>query len=210
MYEVEVKVPAAHDAVRPALDDAGAEFLETVAQSDTYYDAPHRDFAATDEAFRLRTVATAAAGFQRGSDLDAAIDAVLSGAARAGGETRVTYKGPLVEAESKTREEFETTVGDADEMAAVLDGLGFEPAADVRKLRERHEFDGFTVLLDAVAGVGEHVEIETEVDTEAEVEAAREAAYEVLRDLGLDPTDQVRTSYLGLRLGHDETGDGDA
>ncbi len=207
MYEVEVKVPADHDAVRTALDDAGAQRVETVAQSDTYYDAPYRDFAETDEAFRLRTVATAADDFQRrddDDDLAADVDAVLSGDARAAGETRVTYKGPLVETESKTREEFETTVGDADEMAAVLDGLGFEPAADVRKLREKHELDGFTVLLDAVEGVGDYVEIETEVERETGVEAAREAAYEVLRDLGLDPTDQIRTSYLGLRLGADE------
>jgi adenylate cyclase class 2 len=205
MYEVEVKVPADHGAVRAALDDAGAEELETVAQSDTYYDAPHRDFAETDEAFRLRTVATAVEDFQRGDgDLDGDIDAVLSGRARAGGETRVTYKGPLVEAESKTREEFETTVGDREEMAAVLDGLGFEPAADVRKLRESHELDGFTVLLDAVEGVGDYVEVETEVGTESGVEAAREDAYAVLRRLGLDPGDQIRTSYLGLRLGGGE------
>jgi len=200
-----VKVPADHGAVRAALDDAGAEELETVAQSDTYYDAPHRDFAETDEAFRLRTVATAVEDFQRGDgDLAGDIDAVLSGDARAAGETRVTYKGPLVEAESKTREEFETTVGDREEMAAVLDGLGFEPAADVRKLRESHELDGFTVLLDAVEGVGDYVEVETEVGTESGVEAAREDAYAVLRRLGLDPGDQIRTSYLGLRLGGGE------
>ena len=205
MYEVEVKVPADHDAVRAALEAAGADRRGTVAQSDTYYDAPHRDFAETDEAFRVRTVASAVEGFERGDDLSGDVDAVLSGSARADGETRVTYKGPLVEAESKTREEFETTVGDAEEMAAVLDGLGFEPAADVRKLRARYRLEEFTVLLDAVEDVGDYVEIETEVDGEAEVAAAREDACAVLRDLGLDPTEQVRTSYLGLRLGVDET-----
>ena len=205
-----MKVPADHDAVRAALDDAGAERLGTVAQSDTYYDAPHRDFAATDEAFRIRTVASAVGDFERGDDLSADVDAVLSGDASADGETRVTYKGPLVEAESKTREEFETTVGDADEMAGVLDGLGFEPAADVRKLRTTYELEGFSVLLDAVEGVGDYVEIETDVETEAEVEAAREDAYAVLRDLGLDPTEQIRTSYLGLRLGDEDHEPGDA
>lgn len=210
MYEVEVKVPADHDAVRAALDEAGAERLETVAQADTYYDAPHRDFAATDEAFRIRTVASAAPAFERTGDLVADVDAVLAGDASAGGETRVTYKGPLVEAESKTREEFETTVGDRDELAAILDGLGFEPAADVRKLRTKYALDGFTVLLDAVEGVGDYVEIETDVATETEVEVAREDAYAVLRDLGLDPTEQVRTSYLGLRLGGEDPDAGDA
>jgi len=210
MYEVEVKVPVDHGAVRVALDEAGAKRLGTVAQSDTYYDAPHRDFAATDEAFRIRTVASAVERFERGDDLASDVEAVLDGDARADGETRVTYKGPLVEAESKTREEFETTVGDAGEMDAILAGLGFEPAADVRKLRTRFRLDGFTVLLDAVVGVGEYVEIETEVDAEAEVEAAREGAYAVLRDLGVDPTEQVRTSYLGLRLGDEEPDAGDA
>lgn len=210
MYEVEVKVPADHDAVRAALAGAGAERLETVAQADTYYDAPHRDFAATDEAFRIRTVASAAPAFERTGDLVADVDAVLAGDASAGGETRVTYKGPLVEAESKTREEFETTVGDRDELAAILDGLGFEPAADVRKLRTKYALDGFTVLLDAVEGVGDYVEIETDVATETEVEVAREDAYAVLRDLGLDPTEQVRTSYLGLRLGGEDPDAGDA
>jgi adenylate cyclase class 2 len=202
MYEVEVKVPADHGAVRAALDDAGAEELETVAQSDTYYDAPHRDFAETDEAFRLRTVATAVEDFQRGDgDLDGDIDAVLSGRARAGGETRVTYKGPLVEAESKTREEFETGVDSGDEVRDILSHLGFEAAATVRKLRERYRVDGFTVLLDAVEDVGEYVEVETDVGTEGEVEAAREGAYDVLGRLGLDPGEQIRTSYLGLKLG---------
>jgi adenylate cyclase class 2 len=206
MYEVEVKVPADHGAVREALSEAGAERRGMVAQSDTYYDAPHRDFAETDEAFRVRTVASAAEHFERGEDVTGDVDAVLSGDARTDGETRVTYKGPLVEAESKTREEFETTVGDADEMAAILDGLGFEPAADVRKLRARYRLDGFTVLLDAVEGVGDYVEIETDVGTEAEVEAAREDAYEVLESLGLDPAEQIRTSYLGLRLGGEDPG----
>jgi len=205
-----VKVPADHGAVRAALDEAGAERLGTVAQSDTYYDAPHRDFAQTDEAFRIRTVASAVETFERGEDLAADVDAVLSGDARAGGETRVTYKGPLVEAESKTREEFETAVGNEEEVAAILDGLGFEPVADVRKLRTKFHLNGFTVLLDAVEGVGDYVEIETEVDAEAEVEAAREDAYAVLRGLGLDPTEQIRTSYLGLRLGDDEPSARDA
>jgi adenylate cyclase class 2 len=206
MYEVEVKVPASHEAVREALAAAGAACEETVAQADTYYDAPHRDFAETDEAFRVRRVATAASGFERAGDLAADIDHVLTGDARASGESRVTYKGPLVETESKTREEFETTVGDGDQMREIVAHLGFDPVATVRKLRARYRLGEFTVLLDAVEDVGEYVEIETDVDSEAGVEAARETAYGHLRDLGLEPGDQIRTSYLGLKLGDDETG----
>jgi adenylate cyclase class 2 len=211
MYEVEVKVPADHAAVRSALADLGSERVDTVAQADTYFDAPHREFAETDEALRVRRVATAVPDFdpgvasardgESGNDLAAAIDAVLDGEHRADGESRVTYKGPLLEAESKSREEFETGVESGDEMRAILRRLGFEPAATVRKLRETHCADGFEVLLDAVEDVGEYVEVETDVESEREVEAAREDAYALLERLGLDPDDQIRTSYLGLKLG---------
>ncbi len=173
-----MKVRADHDAVRERLEEAGAERVERVRQTDTYYDAPHRDFAETDEALRLRREAA------EGEDEAA---------------TRVTYKGPLVEAESKTREEFETGVGDGETAHEVLSRLGFAPAATVEKERERYALDGYVVTLDAVEGLGEFVEVEREVP-ESAVESAREGAFEVLRSLGLDPEDGIRTSYLGMLL----------
>jgi adenylate cyclase class 2 len=177
MYEVEVKVPAHLATVADRLADLGAELTGTVVQEDTYYDAPHRDFAATDEALRVRRET------------------------RDGTTTaRMTYKGPLVDDESKTREEVETGVDDGYEADSVFRNLGFEPVATVRKDRRFYSYDGYTVTLDAVEDVGEFLEVETEVDTEADVAEAREGAYEVLRDLGLDPADQRRTSYLGLLL----------
>ncbi|UPW00340.1 class IV adenylate cyclase [Halorussus gelatinilyticus] len=178
MYEVEVKVPADHAEVRERLDALGADPVNAVEQEDTYYDAPHREFAETDEALRVR----------RESPEDADSFAEL------------TYKGPLVEAESKTRREVETEVAEGEAAGDILAALGFDPAATVRKERERFALDGYTVTLDAVNGLGEFVEIETEVADEDAVEAAREEAFEILRELELDPEDQIRTSYLGLLL----------
>ncbi|QSG10118.1 class IV adenylate cyclase [Halapricum desulfuricans] len=177
MYEVELKVRADHGRVRERLDALGAERVGGVTQADTYYDAPHRDFAATDEAFRLR-------------------EETRDGTA----ETRITYKGPKIDAESKTREELETTVGDAEVARELVESLGFEPVATVRKNREYFSLSGFTVTLDAVEGVGEFVEVETDVETEPEIESARESAAELLDDLGLDIDDQLRISYLELLL----------
>jgi len=177
MYEVEVKVAADLNAVAERLEELGAERTGEVVQVDTYYDAPHRDFAETDEALRVR---------RETEDGDT--------------EARITYKGPLVESESKTREEHETPVEDGETADAVFENLGFEPAATVEKDRRFYRWDGYTVTLDDVSGVGEFVEVETETD-EAGVEAAREGAFEVLQELGLDPDDQTRTSYLGLLLG---------
>jgi adenylate cyclase class 2 len=175
VYEVELKVRADHEPVRAALDELGATPRGRVRQVDTYYDAPHCDFAETDEAFRLRRET------------------------RDGVETaKLTYKGPLVETESKTREEHEIEVSDGSEADAIATGLGFTPAATVEKDREFYGLDGYTVTLDVVDGLGAFVEVETEVD--GDIEPAREGAKDLLRRLDLDPDDQIRTSYLGLLL----------
>lgn len=174
MYEVELKVPADHDTVRERLAALGADRRDVVDQADTYFEHPVRDFGETDEAIRIRREI-------RDGETEAA----------------VAYKGPLVEAESKSRVEFETGVADGETMDRVLRELGFERFETVEKRRERYSIDEYTVTLDAVEGVGEFVEVETEAET---VEPAREGAEAVLRELELDPADQVRTSYLGLLL----------
>jgi adenylate cyclase class 2 len=181
MYEVELKVRADHDAVRDRLRAAGAERTGAVAQVDTYYDHPGRDFATTDEALRVRAV----------RPLDDERDA----AERA---TRLTYKGPLVDESSKTREEFETGVTDGDAVEGVLERLDFAPAATVRKERETFTLSGYTVALDAVEGLDTFVEVEREV--ESGIDEARAGAERVLERLDLDPADGIRTSYLGLSL----------
>ncbi|NHX36194.1 MULTISPECIES: class IV adenylate cyclase [Halolamina] len=185
MYEVELKVEADHARVRSALEAAGAAPVDYVRQVDTYYDAPHREFAETDEALRLREE----------TELDGDGQPVET-------TTKMTYKGPLVEQASKTREEHETAVDDPDAAAGILDGLGFEPAATVAKERERFELDGYTVTLDQVEGLGSFVEVDRE-GAESEIERLRAGAQALLRDLGLDPADQIRTSYLGLLLAGD-------
>jgi len=183
MYEVEIKQRADHERVRRRLEAMDADPLGAVVQVDTYYDAPHRDFAETDEALRVRRER---AGAETGTE---------------SGETtaHLTYKGPLVEAESKTRQEFETAVGDDEALDAILDALGFEPAATVEKERRRFGVGEYTVTLDTVESLGEFVEIETDADEEG-VDTAREGAQSLLADLGLEPGPGIRTSYLELVL----------
>ena len=191
MYEVEIKVPADLDATRERLREVGAEHVAAKRQRDTYYDAPHREFAETDEALRIRREMPLSDGEGSASSAD---DPAAT----------ITYKGPLLDEASKTRAEHETGVDDGEALAAALSGLGFEPAATVEKRREFWAYDGFTVTLDAVTGLDEYVEIERAVESESEVDAAREAAIEALDRLGLDAGDQVRTSYLGLLLADED------
>lgn len=183
MYEVELKVRAEHGPVRERLAALGADPVDAVLQRDTYYDAPDRSFAETDEALRIRRERP-----------------------RNGGETEtaITYKGPKVDDESKTREEHQTGVTDPAAAEGILEGLGYEAAATVRKERERFAVEELTVTLDDVDGLGTFVEVELDVETESAVPEARDRAFEALETLGLDPEEGIRTSYLGLRLGASE------
>lgn len=177
MYEVEMKFRADHGRVRDELEGRGADPVGSVTQRDTYYDAPTRDFAETDEALRIRRE-------EREGE----------------GRAKLTYKGPLVGESSKTREEHETGVADGELMGSILDSLGFVPVETVEKDRERFSLGEYVVTLDRVAGLGEFVEVETEVP-EGEVDAAREGVARTAESLGLYPDEEIRTSYLGLLLG---------
>ncbi len=173
MYEVELKVRAAHESVREKLSALDARSQGTVRQEDTYYDAPHRAFEETDEALRLR---------RETGDREM---------------TQLTYKGPLVESASKTREERETAIENAEEMDGILDALGFSSAVEVEKNRERFECGDYIVSLDSIEELGEFVEVEQEAEGE-DIERVRDGARDLLRDLGCDPTEQIQTSYLEL------------
>ncbi|AKH98065.1 class IV adenylate cyclase [Halanaeroarchaeum sulfurireducens] len=176
MYEVEVKVRADHESVRSTLERLDARRRGTVEQTDVYFDAPHRNFAETDEALRLRREVE-------------------------GEESRtvLTYKGSRVDEESKTREEIEMPIDDVSDAKAILEALGFEPAATVAKTRDRWTLEGYEVALDDVDGLGQYLEVEAEAE-EDEIELVRDGAIQVLRSLDLDPDAQIRTSYLGLLL----------
>jgi adenylate cyclase class 2 len=191
MYEVELKVRADHESVRERLGELGGIHQATVEQIDTYYDAPHREFADTDEALRLREETTLEESTETQSE---PVEA----------HTELTYKGALIDDDTKTREEHETRVEDSEAMDAILQGLGFDPAHVVEKVRHRYSLRGYTVTLDRVRGLDEFVEVEQTVPEE-DVDAAREGAIGLLDALGLDPDTGITTSYLGLLLADDTT-----
>ena len=171
MIEVVVKVRASHADVEKSLEELGAVRVADKTQEDTYFAAPHRDFAQTDEALRVR---------------------------REDDEAYMTYKGPKLDEETKTREEHETFVGDAEEARAIFESLGFEEFGTVEKHRCVYELDGKTVTLDDVKNLGEFVEIELEAEGDAETEEARAEILGTLERLGLNPDNSVRDSYLEL------------
>lgn len=179
MLEVEVKYAvAAFAPIEAALRNMGAAIQPLRRDADHYFNAPDRDFAQTDEAVRVRTV---------------------------GEKNYVTYKGPKIDQETKTRLEFEVPLADGEAVAAdfrrLLTQLRYRPVAVVRKTRRIAEFsrDGFhmQVTLDEVDGVGEYVELEI-VAPEERADAAKAAVLAFAAELGLAQSE--RRSYLQLLL----------
>jgi adenylate cyclase class 2 len=107
----------------------------------------------------------------------------------------LTYKGRKIDAKSKTREEIEVVVSDADSANLILLRLGFKPVAEVSKIRKRYKIGVFEICLDDVEGVGTFVEVETKGDNMAEL---RNKALAILERLDLRNTE--RKSYLELLL----------
>ncbi len=183
-YEVEQKYRVGDLAhVRAKLIALGASAGPTVEQADCYYRHPARDLAATDEAFRLR---------------------------RVGALNFMTYKGPKIDATTKSRFEREAPLGDGAEAFEATDEilrrLGFEHVAVVRKRRETltlfRDEKVIEAALDDVEGVGTFVELELSVNAPEGCLDAVEAAKHVLALVAalLKLVDVERRSYLELLL----------
>ena len=179
MLEVEVKYAGAEfAAVERRLHQWGAAEDPPRTDADHYFNAPDRDFAATDEALRLR---------------------------RIGERNFVTYKGPKRDAQTKTRTEIEVAIAPGDAAAAdfsrLLVQLGYRPVAVVRKARRLFHLHrgGFAleVTLDDVEGVGRFAELEIQAPEE-EFDAARGVLLQTAGELGLSASE--RRSYLELLL----------
>lgn len=176
MIEVEIKASADLRELTKKLRDAGAVFEKTVVQSDSYYNAPHRDFAGSDEALRLREES---------------------------GRVYLTYKGRKLDAKSKTRKEVEVEVSDREKMEDILLSLGFRKTLDVTKKRDIYHLNDAEVCLDHVNGLGEFVELETMASDMSGIGSKRDGLIALMRSLGVTG-ELIRESYLEMLLEKDK------
>jgi len=179
MLEVEIKFRVAdQQAVERALGTLGAKIGAAHDQVDRYYAHPARDFATTDEALRMRL---------------------------SSGAWYVTYKGPKLDRQTKTRREIELPLAGGDagaaQFAELLAALSFRPVLEVRKQRREAQIEWqgaeVTAALDDVAEVGHFIELEI-VSPEAELDANRARVLSLAAHLGLGETE--RRSYLELLI----------
>lgn len=178
MYEVELKFPLNDGpAFIRRLAEIGAKAGRSSNQCDLYFNHPSRNFEHTDEALRIRTI---------------------------DGRHRVTYKGPVLDPQIKTRHEIEIGLegGDAfEEFGEMLRLLGFRPVREVTKHRQFYHLKWqereFEITVDEVAGLGLFAEIETLAE-ESERSAASAAILSLVAEFRLPAPE--RRSYLALLL----------
>jgi adenylate cyclase class 2 len=176
-YEVEMKFPVTDGAaLQSRLTDFGATIAAPQLEVDVYFAHPARDFAKSDEALRIR---------------------------RKGASNFITYKGPKIDAATKTRREIDLPVAPGEQAARawtdLIEALGFKPAGEVRKSRRKAHVDwqsrSVEVSLDEVAGLGVYVELELVAEAN-ELDPARACIRSLADALGLEGSE--RRSYLEL------------
>ncbi len=141
-----------------------AEFIKEVVEEDEYFNHPCHDFASTDEALRIRNDYT------------------------------LTYKGPRVDKDTKSREEINLKIDDLDKARNLLISIGFKPVAKVVKRRRYYKMGEINISVDNLPELGDFVEVECI----GEYEPCKEKVMEFAKELGLG--DFIRKSYLELVL----------
>jgi adenylate cyclase class 2 len=166
MIEVEVKARARPETIGNILG-LGATLIGTENHRDLYFNSPLRDFKESDEALRIRIKEEGA---------------------------RLTYKGPKLDKETKSRLELTVKIDSPEEMEKILRALGFVRSAEVTKRRTKYALDEAVVAFDEVVGLGSFVEVEISGDEDWEMQGSKALA--LLGRLGLG--ESIRSSYLEL------------
>ncbi len=104
-----------------------------------------------------------------------------------GGQSRLTFKGPVQPGPMKIREELETSVGDGVLLLRVLAELGFRPWFRYQKYREEFALPDLVVAID-----------ETPIGVFVELEGSEKAIDETAARLGRTRADYVLGSYFTL------------
>jgi predicted adenylyl cyclase CyaB len=148
MREVEVKgVTADLEAAASALARAGAVCVYEGSLVDRRYDTPSLTLRQRDEVLRIRVTRNAH-----------------------GTEVRLDFKGPTTYPNGfKVREEWSTSVEDAETMHCILEGLGYQVSREIEREVRTYTLGAATVRFETYPRMDVLVEVEGEPDA---IEAA--------------------------------------
>ena len=171
MIEVEVKAKIdSFEEMEKRLENLGAIKSKKEFQEDIYFASPIVDFAQTDEALRIRTT---------------------------NNNIFITYKGPKLNKDAKTRKEVEMNIESAGKAKDIFEEIGFKEVRTVRKNRQYYTYENFEISLDDVEGLNPYMEIEISLEDGKDYDDAQKSIFELFEKLGITKGFE-RTSYLEL------------
>ncbi|WP_292605723.1 class IV adenylate cyclase [Methanobrevibacter sp. UBA188] len=171
MIEVEVKAKIdSFEEMEKRLENLGALKSKKEFQEDIYFASPIVDFAQTDEALRIRTT---------------------------NNNIFITYKGPKLNKDAKTRKEVEMSIESAGKAKDIFEEIGFKEVRTVRKNRQYYTYENFEISLDDVEGLNPYMEIEISLEDGNDYDYAQKSIFELFEKLGITEGFE-RTSYLEL------------
>jgi len=172
--EIEAKVRMADpEAFRARMNARGAPTAETVLEVNRLFDDAEGTLRQGGSALRLREERRPADG------------SVV--------RTLLTFKGPRRQSRMKRRLEFETDVGAAEPMVAILGALGLVEVFFYEKRRTAWRRGDCEVVLDELPHLGWFVEVEG---------PSEESVLARLADLGLAGEPLIREAYMTLLSEH--------
>jgi adenylate cyclase class 2 len=169
--EAKMKVPDL-SPVRVRLQELAGELRGAVIETNTFFDTKDHSLLAKDQGLRLRH----------------ARDPVSHSEV-----STITFKGPRLHGQLKSREERELTVSSAKDSMALLESLGFARVLSFQKRRESWMLEGCHVELDELPYLGVFVEIEGPDE---------KTVLRVREQLHLGDRPLIKASYIALLMAH--------
>ena len=179
MIEVEVKIPVEHiEEIKEKLLKTGFIYQKTVVETDTYFTSDHYDMRKKDKALRIRKTENLDTGEV---------------------EAQLNCKGPKLDQVSMTRKETEIEILEPEKMEDILKELEFYPAScRVKKTRAYYTKNNMTAAADQVENLGSFLELEILVEKEEDRETGLKKINNIIKQLGCDGKETIRTSYLSM------------
>ena len=164
--EIEIKLKVeSHEQVRARLGDLRAEHGGMARETNIFFDRPDGSLRKADSGLRVRVTRSAADPVPR---------------------ALLTFKGPAAAAGLRSREAFDVRVAPEEQVAPLLEALGFREVLRFEKDRDSWRVGGCLVELDTLPGLGCFLEIEG---------PSEEAVRGVQGQLGLAELAPGRASY---------------
>lgn len=91
--------------------------------------------------------------------------------------------------------ERETVIEDADQVADMLERVGYSRGIRIRKSRRIAHYKGLELCMDEVDNLGSFVEAEKLTEEDADVDAIQAQLWQLLLDLGIHPEDRTDKGY---------------